>query len=334
MRIKFDELVKVFTEKVEKRGVPREDALLAGLILAQNSLDGINSHGVNRFPRLVSYIDKGYIDPKAKAEKVASFGAYEQWDGHLALGMVSAKIAMDRAIEIAKQYGIGLVAIRNTNHWMRGGYYGWQAADQGMIGICWTNTQPNMPAWGAKDRRIGNNPFVMAVPRKNGEHIVLDSAMSQFSYGKIEMTKFEGKQLPVPGGFDEEGNMTTDPGAIEKTWRVLPVGYWKGSGMSILLDLVAAVLSGGNTVTDIGKMTSDEYGLSQVLIAIDPERFNAPGFTEEAINRVIEDVTSSVPATEGKAVRYPGQNSLATRRKNLEEGIPVLDNIWEQISAL
>ena len=334
MRITFDELVKVFAEKLEKRGVPREDALLAGQILAQNSLDGIYSHGVNRFPRLVSYIDKGYIDPKAKAEKVASFGAYEQWDGHLALGMVSAKIAMDRAIEIVKQYGIGLVAIRNTNHWMRGGYYGWQAADQGMIGICWTNTQPNMPAWGAKDRRIGNNPFVMAVPRKNGEHIVLDSAMSQFSYGKIEMTKFEGKQLPVPGGFDEEGNMTTDPGAIEKTWRVLPVGYWKGSGMSIHLDHVAAVLSGGNTVTDIGRMTSDEYGLSQVLIAIDPERFNAPGFTEEAINRVIEDVTSSVPATEGKAVRYPGQNSLATRRKNLEEGIPVLDNIWEQISAL
>src|SRR5574344_336012 len=334
MRTTFDELVKVLAEKLEKRGVPREDALLAGQILAQNILDGIYSHGVNRFPRLVSYIDKGYIDPKAKAEKVASFGAYEQWDGHLALGMVSAKIAMDRAIEIAKQYGIGLVAIRNTNHWMRGGYYGWQAADQGMIGICWTNTQPNMPAWGAKDRRIGNNPFVMAVPRKNGEHIVLDSAMSQFSYGKIEMTKFEGKQLPVPGGFDEEGNMTTDPGAIEKTWRVLPVGYWKGSGMSILLDLVAAILAGGNTVTDIGKMTSDEYGLSQVLIAIDPERFNAPGFTEEAINRVIEDVTSSVPATEGKAVRYPGQNSLATRRKNLEEGIPVLDNIWEQISAL
>ena len=334
MRITFDELVKVFAEKLEKRGVPREDALLAGQILAQNSLDGIYSHGVNRFPRLVSYIDKGYIDPKAKAEKVASFGAYEQWDGHLALGMVSAKIAMDRAIEIAKQYGIGLVAIRNTNHWMRGGYYGWQAADQGMIGICWTNTQPNMPAWGAKDRRIGNNPFVMAVPRKNGEHIVLDSAMSQFSYGKIEMTKFEGKQLPVPGGFDEEGNMTTDPGAIEKTWRVLPVEYWKGSGMSILLDLVAAILAGGNTVTDIGRMTSDEYGLSQVLIAIDPERFNAPGFTEEAINRVIDDVTSSVPATEGKAVRYPGQNSLATRIKNLEEVIPVLDNIWEQISAL
>ena len=174
----------------------------------------------------------------------------------------------------------------------------------------------------------------MSVPRENGEHIVLDSAMSQFSYGKIEMTKFEGKKLPVPGGFDEDGNMTTDPSAIEKTWRVLPIGYWKGSGMSILLDLIASILAGGNTVTDIGKMSSDEYGLSQVLIAIDPERFNSKEFVEDAINRVIEDVTSSIPATEGKAVRYPGQNSLAIRRKNMEEGIPGLDNVWEQINNL
>lgn len=334
MVVKFDELVKVFAERFEKRGVSHEDAVLAGEILAQNSADGVYSHGVNRFPRVISYMEKGYIDPKAKCEKVASIGSFERWDGHLALGMVNAKHAMDRAIELAKENGIGLVAIKNTNHWMRGGSYGWQAADAGCIGMCWTNTQPNMPAWGAKDRRIGNNPFVIAVPRENGEHVVLDCAMSQFSYGKIEMTKFQGKQLPVPGGFDEEGNMTTDPAAIEKTWRVMPVGYWKGSGMSILLDLVASILSGGNTVTDIGRMSSDEYGLSQVLIAIDPSKMNDPEFTENIIKTVVEDVAASIPAEEGKAVRYPGQNSLKTRRENMANGIPVLDSVWEQIMAL
>lgn len=334
MVVKFDELVKVFADRFEKRGVSHEDAVLAGQLLAQNSADGVYSHGVNRFPRVISYIEKGYIDPKAKYEKVASVGSFERWDGHLALGMVNAKHAMDRAIELAKENGIGLVAIKNTNHWMRGGTYGWQAADAGCIGMCWTNTQPNMPAWGAKDRRIGNNPFVIAVPRENGEHVVLDCAMSQFSYGKIEMTKFQGKQLPVPGGFDEEGNMTTDPAAIEKTWRVMPVGYWKGSGMSILLDLVASILAGGNTVTDIGRMSSDEYGLSQVLIAIDPSKMNDPGFTENIIKTVVEDVAASIPAEEGKAVRYPGQNSLKTRRENMENGIPVIDSVWEQIMAL
>ncbi len=334
MKVGFDELIEVFTEKLEKRGVPHEDALLAATILAQNSADGVYSHGVNRFPRLANYIDKGYIDPKAKAEKVDGIGAFERWDGKLALGMVNAKRAMDRAIELARGNGIGLVAIRNTNHWMRGGTYGWQAADAGCIGICWTNTMPNMPAWGAKDRRIGNNPFVMSVPRSNGEHVVLDCAMSQFSYGKIEMTAMQGCQLPVPGGFDENGNLSTDPESIQKTWRVLPIGYWKGSGMSILLDLVAAILSGGNTVTDVGRNSEDEYGLSQVLIAIDPSKMNAPGFADDLIQRLVLDVTSSIPAEEGKAVRYPGQNSLKTRRENMKNGIPVLDRVWEQIIAL
>lgn len=191
-----------------------------------------------------------------------------------------------------------------------------------------------MPAWGAKDRRIGNNPFIISVPRENGEHVVVDMAMSQFSYGKIEMTKLEGKQLPVAGGFDEDGNMTTDPAAIEKTWRVMPVGYWKGSSLSILLDLTAAILSGGNSVSDIGKMSSDEYGLSQVLIAIDPSKMNTSSFQEDLINRVLEDIKSSIPATEGKEVRYPGQNSLKIRRENTKNGIPVLDSVWNQIISL
>lgn len=334
MLIKYDDLVNLFSEKLTKRGVDKEDADIAAHLLADNSLDGVYSHGVNRFPRVISYIEKGYIDPKAKAEKVDSFGAFERWDGKLALGMVNAKKAMDRAIEIARENGIGLVAIKNTNHWMRGGSYGWQAANAGLIGICWTNTQPNMPAWGAQDRRIGNNPFVLSIPRKNGEHVVIDCAMSQFSYGKIENTKLKGEKLPIPGGFNEKGELTRDPAEIEKTWRVLPTGYWKGSGLSIALDLAAALLSGGNTVTDIGRMSQDEYGLSQVLIALDPTKFNTEEFSEEKINTVLNDVTSSVPAEEGKKVRYPGQGSMKTRLENEKNGIPVNDDVYRTILSL
>lgn len=149
-----------------------------------------------------------------------------------------------------------------------------RAANAGCIGICWTNTQPNMPAWGAKDRRIGNNPFVIAVPRANGRHVVVDCAMAQYSYGKIEEYRRSGASLPFPGGFDGEGRLTCDPAEIEKSQRVLPMGYWKGSGISIALDLVAAMLSGGRTVTEIGRQGEDEYGLYQFLLAIDPGRFN------------------------------------------------------------
>ena len=122
---------------------------------------------------------------------------------------------------------------------------------------------PNMPAWGAKDRRIGNNPFVMAIPRSDGKHVVVDCAMSQFAYGKIEEARLKGQQLPVPGGYDRNGSITSDPREIEETWRVLPIGYWKGSGLSVAFDMIAAVLSGANAVSDIGKKYEEEIEIGR-----------------------------------------------------------------------
>lgn len=334
MRIQYEEMIKVFKNVLIGKGFSEEDAYDAAKIFTENSLDGVYSHGVNRFPRVISYIDKGYVDVKAKPSLVASAGAFERWDGNLGMGNLNAKIAMGRAIELAGQFGVGVVAIGNTNHWMRGGTYGWQAADAGCIGICWTNTMPNMPAWGAKDRRIGNNPFVISVPRSNGQHLVVDMAMAQFSYGKIEETKFKGNQLPVEGGYNAEGNLTTDPAEIEKTGRVLPIGFWKGSGLSIALDLVAAILSAGLTTSEIGKKQKEEYGLSQVMVALDPKHFNTPEFTDAIVNAVLEDVKASTPASEGAEIRYPGERNYKTRHDNMKNGIPVIPEIWAAIQTL
>lgn len=334
MRIKFDDMIEELKRVLVKKGLNEEDAYESAKLFAENSLDGVYSHGVNRFPRVISYIDKGYIDVKAKAEKVEAFGALERWDGKMGMGNLNAKIAMDRAIELSKEYGIGIVALKNTNHWMRAGSYGWQAADAGCIGMCWTNTMPNMPAWGAQDRRIGNNPFVMAIPRSNGEHVVVDTAMSQFSYGKIEEHRLAGTQLPVVGGFDTEGNVTTDPSEIEKTWRVLPIGFWKGSGMSIAFDLIATVLSAGFSTAEIGEKCEDEYRLSQVLIAIDPSKFNTDEISDAMIDRVLEDLKKSEPTDEGVKISYPGERTISTRKDNILKGIPVVDTIWEDIKSM
>ena len=171
---------------------------------ADSSLDGVYSHGYQRFPRVIDYIQKGYIDVNAVPEKITGFGAVERWDGHLGMGNLNAKMAMQRAVELAAQLGIGMVAMSNTNHWDARRCYGWQAAEAGCIGICWTNTCPNMPAWGAIDGRIGNNPFVLAVPDQNGEHVVVDTAMAQYSYGKLSVCRQNGEKLPYPGGYDEE----------------------------------------------------------------------------------------------------------------------------------
>ncbi len=333
MRVPYETMVNEFKRVLAKKGFAQDRAEAAAEIFAQNSLAGVYSHGLNRFPRVVEYLEKGEIDPDIVATCELKLGAMERWDGHRGFGPLNAKLAMDRACELAKEHGIGIVALGNNNHWMRGGSYGFQAADQGCIGICWSNTCPNMPAWGGKDRKIGNNPIIFAVPRSNGQHVVIDCAVSQFSYGKIEDCKLKGIQLPVPGGYDTKGNLTTDPAEIEKTWRVLPMGYWKGSGISIALDLIATVLTNGNSVSRIGTF-GDEVGLSQVMIAIDPSKANSAQLTDEIVDSIIADVKSSQPAEEGKSVLYPGERALQAMKDNMEQGIPVIKEIWESVLAM
>ncbi len=333
MRVEYKDLLAKFQRILESRGFSADHAESAAAVFAKNSLDGVYSHGVNRFPRVVEYLDKGEINPGAIATCEASMGAIERWDGHRGFGPLNAKLAMDRACELAKEYGVGVVALGNNNHWMRGGSYGWQAADAGCIGICWSNTMPNMPAWGGKDRKIGNNPFIMAIPKSNGHHAVIDCAVSQFSYGKIEEARLKGQKLPVPGGYDTKGNLTDDPAEIEKTWRVLPMGYWKGSGISIALDLIATVLTDGNSVRKIGTF-GDEVGLSQVMIAISPEKFNTAEETDAIMDEILKDIKASEPAAENGEVFYPGELELKTREDNLKNGIPVIDEVWEKLNSL
>lgn len=178
MRIEYGKMVEVFERILTSRGLEASDASLAAKIFADNSLFGVISHGANRFPRVIEYIDKGDIDVKAKTETIFATPVFERWDCHRGLGFLNAQKGMARAMELSDSSGIGILALKNNNHWMRGGSYAQAAAESGFIGICWSNTTANMPAWGATDSRIGNNPLCIGIPRKSGAPFILDLAMS------------------------------------------------------------------------------------------------------------------------------------------------------------
>jgi len=226
---------------------------------------------------------------------------------------------------------MGCVALANTNHWMRGGYYGWHAAKNNFVFIGWTNTIANMPAWGATDARLGNNPLVIAVPY-NGQAIVLDMATSQFSYGALEMAKMKGEDLQVHGGFNVKGELTKNPSEILESKRVLPVGYWKGAGLSLLLDILSAILSGGLSTHEITQRKT-EYGLSQVFIAIDYKQLKNYKGIETCIENIITDYKQSIAEAE-KEIVFPGERVLKTRERNLKNGVPVMKNLWSEIEGL
>lgn len=332
IRVPFETMKSEFRRVLLKLGFGESQAEKCADIFALNSRDGVNSHGINRFPRFIKNTIEGHIKPQEIPSLSQKSGSIEQWNGNLGPGPLNASFATDRAIDLSLENGIGMVALSNTNHWMRGGTYGWQAARKGFVLICWTNTCQNMPAWGATDPHLGNNPLVIAVPYKD-EAIVLDFAMSLYSYGKLDSFKKDGIDLPYPGGFDSKGELTTNPGEILESWRVLPTGYWKGSGLSLMLDILATIFSGGLSTHQIESCNS-EFSISQVFIAINIKALpNYPGI-DTSIRKIIEDLHKSKPVDPSSPIRYPGEKVLLTRKESAEKGILVNKITWERLLKL
>jgi len=332
VRIPYYELIAFLGSVLLRLGFSEERANTCAQLFVDASRDGVYSHGVHRFPRFVRAVRSGLVDPQASPQLISRFGALERWDGRSGPGNLNARQCMQRAIELCREHGIGCVALANTNHWMRGGAYGWQAAEAGVIGICWTNTMPNLPPWGASDPRLGNNPLIVAVPHRE-EHVVLDMAMSQFSYGAIESYRLRGELLPVPGGFTRDGDLTRDPAAIEQSYRPLPIGYWKGSGLALMLDLLASIMSGGRATCDIEQNPEREARLSQMFIAINPFALGDSDSVQQTVKCVIADLHCA-KASGKEPVRYPGENVLKIRRENMECGIPINAAIWREVQGL
>lgn len=297
-------------------------------LFAKADLDGVHSHGVNRFFTFLEYITNDWVKLDREPEQLSQLGFFERWDGVFGVGNLNAEFAMGRAIELSKEFGIGCVALKNTNHWMRAGNYGWQAVEAGCIGICFTNTIANMAAWGGSEPKLGNNPLVIAIPRDGGA-VVLDMAMSQFAYGKMSLAKDKSEQMPYAAGFDEKGELTTDPDTILQNKLALPAGLWKGSGLSLMLDMLSALLSGGNATHEVGDLGT-EIGLSQVFISFDPSKLELTEWMDQKADEIINDLKSST-SFEGKTIRYPGENSRETRERNMKIGIPINQELWEKI---
>lgn len=332
MRVNYDTMYREFVRVLESRGFVRERAELSARLYADASRDGVYTHGLNRFPKFIASVDNGTVEVDKEPVLKESFGVLERFDGQKGPGNLNAYSSMKRAIELAKEHVIGCVALANTNHWMRPGNYGLMAVEENCIGILWTNTVPNMPPWGGRDARLGNNPVVLAIP--NGDAPVLvDVAMSMFSYGKMESYARSGRELPVDGGFNENQQITKNAAEILKTHQCLPIGYWKGSGLSLALDLIASVLAGGRTSRMVGELPV-ETELCQVFIAISLDGFGDKESLVQNIKDTLEDLKTSAPVKEDQQVYYPGENMMNVRRESMEQGILVDEGIWQKVLEL
>lgn len=332
IRVSYEQAVSKM-QKALSRFLPAETARHFAEIFADNSLDGVHSHGMNRFPRYISDIENGICDASVlSAEKISAFGALECWDAHFGIGPVIAEAAAAQAAELAAAHGIGCIAVRNNSHWLRAGRYALQIAEKGFAGICFTNTCMNLSAWGAKTFSTGNNPISMSIPRKKAP-LMMDMAVSQYAYGKLEVMAQEGKMLDFPCGFDSQGNETCDPRKIIEGGAMYPMAMWKGNALSIMLDLMAVTLSAGRSSLEMGVPADGEKGMSQVFIAINPAALGEMDKVEEKLEATINFFHGLKENGEGN-VHIPGENLENIRKDNMRNGIPVTDATWDAICQL
>lgn len=329
MKLNAAKISTVLEGVLEKYFSKAHASCLADIFL-ESELDGISTHGLARFPRFIREIEAGYINPKSQPELVKLFGGWEMWDGQSAPGPLNALQCTNRAIELAHTHGIACVGLRNTNHWLRPGYYAKLAAKQGCAFIAWSNTMPNMRAHGASKTSLSNLPITIGLPHDaQNEHLVLaDLALSQFSYGKLAEFEKRQDELPIEGGYDEQNQLTRDPETIHRNHAASAIGLWKGSALSIVLDMLAVFLSGGRSVFEIGK-TEGEQDVSQVYIAIALKQlWSEPEYS----NRLME--LKQQLKTMDSTVRVPGEQMLNKNRLNAEQGVYVDNQAWATILSL
>lgn len=191
-----------------------------------------------------------------------------------------------------------------------------------------------MPLWGSDVQSVGNNPLCIGIPRSDSP-VLLDMAMSQYAYGKLDVYEKAGRQTEYPCGFDGNGQATCDPGTVLKTRRIMPTGYWKGSGLSLALDLVGLMLGNGKLSHEISVPVEGSCGgCTQIFVSYAPDLFGDRKELEDKVEKRLAAVNEAHPSDPKRPVQWPGEGTARRRKENLEKGIPANEDVWAQVCRL
>jgi LDH2 family malate/lactate/ureidoglycolate dehydrogenase len=302
-------------------GATPEEAAIQADARLQGELRGHpgQGQGMRGLSRYCEMLENGGIVPGAPFEVLVDTPALSLVDGHKGFGQVIAVRAMDIAIAKARDAGVGLVGVRHSNHLGITAYHAMRAAEQRMIGICLTNAGPEMAPWGGTTPTIGTNPWGIAAPTALGFPIVLDMALSVSGKGMIRWYQREGMKVPTDWAFDVYGNMTDDPDEALQG-PLVPIGAFKGTGLSIMTDILCGVLTGAAFgLTPYFDPSNHDVG--HMLIAIAIERFLPYDDYLDRIDRFCAELKASALAPGFNEILLPGELEHRRATARLADGI-------------
>ncbi len=349
-RINWKDLYDFVKRVMMRLNVSAEDAEKVADNLVLSNLRGIDSHGVARLQRYVNGIKTGYIIPDAQPEIVKENAVLANVDGHNGLGQVAATFGMELAIKKAKDSGIGMVTVFNSNHYGFAGYYPLMALKHDLIGISMTNAAPLVVPTFGKNALFGTNPIAVSAPTKKNKPWVMDFATSVVPRGKIEVYNRLGKELPEGWATDETGHVTRDPARVLRNLAeqlgggILPLGGagelyggHKGYGLGVMVDLFSAVLPGSNfgpfvvTKKD-GKTQFPRVG--HFFMAIDPDYFVGKEEFKERMDQYIDILKNSEKAEGENRIYVHGEKEFEEHERREKNGVPLDAKTVESLTKI
>jgi LDH2 family malate/lactate/ureidoglycolate dehydrogenase len=338
--IAFEDLEKFMKEALINAGIPEEDATTIGEVLIESDKRGIDSHGIGRLkPIYIDRIDKGIMNPITEIEVVKDKDATAVLDGHNGLGHVVSKKAMEMAIEKAKKYGVGMVAVRNSTHYGIAGYYALMATKADMIGITGTNARPSIAPTNGVENMMGTNPLTFGIPTDEEFPFILDCATSVSQRGKIEVYGRADKELPEGWVIGRDGKTRTDTKQVLKDLTtgnaaLTPLGGigeltggYKGYGYAAVVEILSAALQDGSFMKSLNGFDEDHnpipYPLGHFFIAIDPEHFMGAKTFKAIAGTICKQLRNSEKAPGQDQIFTAGEKEYIAYNFRKEHGCPV-----------
>ncbi|MBR5118160.1 MAG: Ldh family oxidoreductase [Muribaculaceae bacterium] len=331
-QVSIESLSKVVFDVLIKVGVSKEDSeIILDTILFANRR-GVATHGVGRLPLYVHKIATGHYNPKNEIEVMANDAAYALLDAKNGFGQVVAFKATKMAIEKAKKYGIAVVGVRNSNNFGTAGYFGDMAAREGCAAMVYANAAPAIAPTGGNKTIFGTNPLCYAYPGdETHDPILLDMATTIAARGKIRMAAKNGEKIPLDWAIGPDGQPTDDPNVALKG-SLLPIGGYKGYGLSMFVDIFAGMLTGSHfagEVKNLSKMDEDS-GNGHLFVVIDLDKFMTAEERKERIVRFYKAVKAC--GEEGK-IFMPGEIEY-NKQKKTGTTIYISNRQFEEVNAV
>jgi LDH2 family malate/lactate/ureidoglycolate dehydrogenase len=324
-------LRKLMCALFEAVGTPPETARFVGDSLVDANLAGHDSHGVIRILHYIEMVRAGRVDPQARPCVIQCQGATAVLDGAWGWGQPAMMLATETAIDLARRYGIGAAVVRRCYHIGRAAPYVERIAQEGMVGIAMASAGPAVAPYGSRSRVLGTNPIAWAAPRAGGrEPVCLDIATAAVAEGKLRVARAKGVPAPPGAIVNVDGHPSLDPNDFYAGGALLPFGGHKGSGLSILVQIIGHGLAG----IDRNQLMEHRGANGPFVLALNPEAFGVGSTFIETVEEQCAEIAHAAPAEGFETVLLPGEPEIFARAERAKAGVPVPGSTWSDLVRL